>query len=262
MSAWLPWTGVAACLVIGFGWWIGAELRTPGFGWYTTIDNHVMNVARARRFADEDIPLTALEFLAVAVGSSLPWILAASVAVWSLARRRAWRDPDEIGWVALAIWVLGVLGITVGPYTLVVGDLEGVSAGLFVSRRRLHEIAGRLVREFDVVTSSLDAPMRSLSGGNQQRLVLARELSRSPVALVAAQPTRGLDVGAIEYVSERIRLAAASGIGVLLISTELEEILALSHRVAVIHRGRIVGEMARDEVDLERLGLMMGGQTA
>ena len=119
VSAWLPWTGVAACLVIGFGWWIGAELRTPGFGWYTTIDNHVMNVARARRFADEDIPLTALEFLAVAVGSSLPWILAASVAVWSLARRRAWRDPDEIGWVALAIWVLGVLGITaLSPFRL------------------------------------------------------------------------------------------------------------------------------------------------
>jgi ABC-type uncharacterized transport system ATPase subunit len=145
---------------------------------------------------------------------------------------------------------------------LVIGELDSVSAGHFVSRRRLHEVAGRLVREFDVVTSSLDAPMRSLSGGNQQRLVLARELSRSPVVLVAAQPTRGLDVGAIEYVSERIRLAAASGIGVLLISTELEEILALSHRVAVIHRGRIVGEMARAEVDLERLGLMMGGQTA
>ncbi len=118
-SAWLPWTGVAACLVIGFGWWIGAELSTPGFGWYTTIDNHVMNVARARRFADEDIPLTALEFLAVAIGSALPWVIAAGVAVWSLARRRAWRDPAEIGWVALTIWVLGVLGITaLSPFRL------------------------------------------------------------------------------------------------------------------------------------------------
>ena len=77
ISAWLPWTGVAACLVIGFGWWIGAELRTPGFGWYTTIDNHLLNVARARQFADEDIPLSALEFLAVAIGSALPWMIAA-----------------------------------------------------------------------------------------------------------------------------------------------------------------------------------------
>ena len=119
LSAWLPWTGVAACLLIGFGWWIGAELSTPGFGWYTTIDNHVMNVARARRFADEDIPLTALEFLGVAIGSALPWVIAAGAAIWSLARRRAWRDPGEIGWVALTIWVLGVLGITaLSPFRL------------------------------------------------------------------------------------------------------------------------------------------------
>src|SRR5262245_25303383 len=72
LSAWLPWAGVAACLLVGFGWWIGTELRTPGFGWYTAIDNHVLNVARARQFADEDVPLTALEFLAVAIGSTLP----------------------------------------------------------------------------------------------------------------------------------------------------------------------------------------------
>jgi 4-amino-4-deoxy-L-arabinose transferase-like glycosyltransferase len=119
LSAWLPWTGVAACLVIGFGWWIGSELRTPGFGWYTAIDNHLLNVARARHFADEDIPLTALEFLAVALGSALPWIIAAAAALWGLARRRAWRDPAEIGWVALTIWVLGVLGITaLSPFRL------------------------------------------------------------------------------------------------------------------------------------------------
>jgi 4-amino-4-deoxy-L-arabinose transferase-like glycosyltransferase len=119
VSAWLPWTGVAACLIIGFGWWVGAEVRTPGFGWYTTVDNHLLNVARARRFADEDIPLSALEFLAVATFSALPWIIAAGVAVWSLAARRAWRDPQEIGWIALAIWVLGVFGITaLSPFRL------------------------------------------------------------------------------------------------------------------------------------------------
>jgi 4-amino-4-deoxy-L-arabinose transferase-like glycosyltransferase len=119
VSAWLPWSGVVACLVIGFGWWIGAELRTPGFGWYTAIDNHVMNVARVRQYADEDIPLTALEFLAVTIGSTLPWVIAASVAVWPLTRRRAWRDPAETPWIALAIWVVGVIGITtLSPFRL------------------------------------------------------------------------------------------------------------------------------------------------
>ena len=80
--------------------------------------------------------------------------------------------------------------------------------------------------------------------------------------LVAAQPTRGLDVGAIEYMGARLRAAAESGVAVLLISTELEEILALSDRIVVVHRGRVVGEMTRAEADLERIGLLMGGAAA
>ena len=94
-------------------------MSTPGFGWYTAIDNHVLNVARARHFADEDVPLTALEFLAVAVGWTGPWVVAAGVAVWSLVRRRAWRDPDEVAWMALALWALGVLVVTaLSPFRL------------------------------------------------------------------------------------------------------------------------------------------------
>ena len=119
VAAWLPWQGVVACLVIGFGWWIVTELGTPGFGWYTAIDNHVLNVARARHFADEDVPLTALQFLAVALLGAGPWVIAAGVALWSLLRRRAWRDADEVAWTALAIWVLGVLGMTtLSPFRL------------------------------------------------------------------------------------------------------------------------------------------------
>ncbi|MDQ1466125.1 MAG: ral nucleoside transport system ATP-binding protein, partial [Actinomycetota bacterium] len=130
---------------------------------------------------------------------------------------------------------------------LVVGDLDRVSTGRFVNRKRLRALAHELVQEFAITTASVDTPMASLSGGNQQRVVLARELSRSPAVLVAAQPTSGLDVEAIEYMTDRIRAAAARGVAVLLVSTELEELLALAHRIAVIYRGRIVGEMARDQ---------------
>jgi simple sugar transport system ATP-binding protein len=101
--------------------------------------------------------------------------------------------------------------------------------------------------------------MWSLSGGNQQRVVLARELSHEPRVLVAAQPTRGLDVGAIEYMSSQLRAVADGGVGVLLISTELEEILDLADRIVVISNGRNVGEMRRDDVDVAALGMMMGG---
>jgi simple sugar transport system ATP-binding protein len=145
---------------------------------------------------------------------------------------------------------------------LVMADLTAVSRRGLLRRKQVLEVVHRLVDEFDISVGSVDAPLRSLSGGNQQRVVLARELARSPLVLVAAQPTRGLDVGAIEYMSARLRRTAAAGTAVLLISTELEEILELADRVAVIHRGRIVGEMRRDQVDLDRLGLMMGGQAA
>ncbi|MEV7012134.1 ATP-binding cassette domain-containing protein [Streptosporangium sp. NPDC051022] len=145
---------------------------------------------------------------------------------------------------------------------LVMADIGEVSRRAVVSPRRMRERAARLIEEFSIATPSPDTPMRRLSGGNQQKVVLARELAAGPKVLVVAQPTRGLDVGAIEYMTERVYRAAQAGIAVLLMSTELEEILTLAHRVAVIHRGAIVGEMARADVDLERLGMMMGGQAA
>jgi len=92
--------------------------------------------------------------------------------------------------------------------------------------------------------------------------VLARELSASPRVLVAAQPTRGLDVGAIEYMASQLRLAAERGVAVLLVSTELEEILSLADRICVIFQGRIVGALQRHEATPERLGLLLGGVAA
>ena len=145
---------------------------------------------------------------------------------------------------------------------LILADLDGHCARGFLRRRAITAHALELIREYDIVTPSPNAPFRSLSGGNQQRAVLARELSRKPTVLVAAHPTRGLDVGAMEYVTGCLQRVAESGVGVLLISSDLEEILHLSHRIAVIHRGRIIGEMRRTELDVEQLGMMMGGQAA
>ena len=154
-----------------------------------------------------------------------------------------------------------VLDMTVAE-NLVMSTVGSVARRGFVSRKAIRANAERLIEQFEISTPSPDTPMRQLSGGNQQKVVLARELSLNPKVLVAAYPTRGLDVGAIEYMTAHMQDAANSGIAVLLISTELEEILTLSHHIAVIHRGAIVGQMRRVDVDAERLGLMMGGQEA
>lgn len=145
---------------------------------------------------------------------------------------------------------------------LVLVDQSRVSNRGLLDQDRLNGFADEMIAQFNIHCTGPDAPMWSLSGGNQQRVILARELAQNPKILVAAQPTRGLDVGAIEYMSERLVEAAADGVAVLLISSELEEVLELSSRILVMHRGRIVGEMARDDVDLERLGLLMGGVAA
>jgi ABC-type uncharacterized transport system ATPase subunit len=143
---------------------------------------------------------------------------------------------------------------------LVLDDLDRVSNGRLVSSAKMHENAVRLIERFEIKCPSADTPMRFLSGGNQQRVVLARQIARNPKVLVAAQPTHGLDVGAVEYMTEQLRAVADEGVAVLLISTELEEILALSDRIAVINEGRIMGVLDRHEADLDRIGLMMGGQ--
>jgi 4-amino-4-deoxy-L-arabinose transferase-like glycosyltransferase len=119
IGRWLPWTGVLGGAALAFGWWAWVEARSPGFTWYTIIDNHVLNVARARRFPDEDVPLGAAQFLAAAALGAAPWILGAAVMTVRLVRRRAWRDPQELPWVALALWAVGVLAVTaLSPFRL------------------------------------------------------------------------------------------------------------------------------------------------
>lgn len=115
-----------------------------------------------------------------------------------------------------------------------------------------------LVDEFDIRTSSISSPVSSLSGGNQQKVVLARELSRDLALLVASQPTRGVDVGAIEFLHKRIVAERDTGAAVLIVSTELEEVESLADRIAVMFRGKIVGIVPAD-TSREVLGLMMAG---
>jgi len=124
--------------------------------------------------------------------------------------------------------------------------------------RRLVERARRLLAEFDVRGGGPQTPAASLSGGNQQKVVVAREVSRDPRVLVAAQPTRGLDVGAIEFVHRRLVTERDEGRAILLVSFELEEILSLADRILVLYEGRIVGEYPPD-VSEEELGFAMTG---
>ena len=121
------------------------------------------------------------------------------------------------------------------------------------------EFAREKVTEFDVRTQSIDTPVGRLSGGNQQKVVLARELSRDLKLFVAAQPTRGLDVGSIEFVHTRVIETRDSGIPVIVVSTELDEVVALADRILVMYRGSIVGIVPGD-TSRETLGLMMAGE--
>jgi simple sugar transport system ATP-binding protein len=131
-----------------------------------------------------------------------------------------------------------------------------------IDYERTREITAEAMQRFDVRAPSPDTPAKTLSGGNQQKLIIARELFRQPDALLATQPTRGLDVGAIEFVHRQLVDARDQGKGVLLVSFDLDEILDLSDRILVIFQGQITGEYMSGTVTRAELGLRMGGRTA
>jgi len=137
-------------------------------------------------------------------------------------------------------------------------DLVPVAEQGQLNKTYIRENAQKLIQEFDVRTQSIFDTASSLSGGNKQKVVLARELSRTVDLVIASQPTRGLDVGSIEFVYERLLSERASNKAVLLISSELDEVTALADRIAVIYKGEIVGQVTPD-VSREKLGLMMAG---
>jgi len=133
-------------MVAAVGWWIVAEVRTPGFVWYTVVDNHVRNVARARIFPDEDVPLDAGQFLLVASVAAAPWIVAAAMTMFSLVRRRAWRERREMPWVVLAVWVVGVLGgVALSSFRLPHYGLPAYPAVALLAARAFVDSRGRRV---------------------------------------------------------------------------------------------------------------------
>jgi len=130
---------------------------------------------------------------------------------------------------------------------------------IFMLFHKIREFCRRAIETYEIKTPSTETLVKSLSGGNIQKLVLARELSRDPGVLIAAQPTRGVDIGATEYIHQRLLQERDNGTAILLISEDLDEIRALSDRIAVMYEGRIVGEVENRDVDIEQLGLLMTG---
>jgi len=134
-----------------------------------------------------------------------------------------------------------------------------MAKGPLLKLRTIRDHAAQLIQRYDVRGGHPELPARQLSGGNLQKVVLAREFEGEPRVLVAASPTRGLDVAAIETVHRYLRDAAANGVGVLLISEDLDEILALADRIAVIYEGAIMGERDAGAASVEEIGLLMAG---
>lgn len=124
---------------------------------------------------------------------------------------------------------------------------------------KIKEDCLQMVKQYDVKTRSIYTRVRQLSGGNQQKIILGREIGCNPSVIIVNQPTRGLDIGATEYVRQQLLEQKKKGVAILLVSADLDEVLQLSDRIAVIYEGRIMGVLEKGEFDIERIGLMMAG---
>ena len=151
--------------------------------------------------------------------------------------------------------VVGELSVA---YNLVIEELGAYRRGPMLDERRIRRTAEELIERFDIRARPGDL-VGGLSGGNMQKVLLARVLAREPRALVVSQPTQGLDVGATEYVRGQLLAQRDAGAGILLVSEDLEELLALSDRLVVMYEGELVGELDAAEADVQRIGLLMAG---
>lgn len=155
--------------------------------------------------------------------------------------------------MAFAAWESAVLGYD---------DLPDYSKGGWMNHAHMHQATADMMERFDVRPRDTELPSSKFSGGNQQKLVLARELGRAPKVLLVGQPTRGVDIGAIEFIYAQLRALRQKGCAVLVVSSELDEILALSDRVLVMNQGRIAGELPIAQCTEAALGLLMTGGAA
>jgi simple sugar transport system ATP-binding protein len=146
-------------------------------------------------------------------------------------------------------------------YNLVLERLDDFRRGGRLDEARIHEHATELIERF-AIRAHPDDRVATLSGGNIQKVLLARVLSRNPKVLVVSQPTRGLDVGATEYVRSELLARRDTAAGIVLVSEDLDELLAIADRLLVMYEGRLVGEMAVTDADPERLGMLMAGRGA
>jgi len=137
--------------------------------------------------------------------------------------------------------------------------LPPFAKGISLKHDEIEKAGSKRVELFDIRTPSIFLPTSNLSGGNQQKVIVAREFSRPIKLLIASQPTRGLDVGSIEYIHNRIMEKRDEGTAVLLVSPELDEVMSLSHRIAVMFEGKIIAILPAAEATRERLGLLMAG---
>jgi simple sugar transport system ATP-binding protein len=133
--------------------------------------------------------------------------------------------------------------------------------GIRVDRGAVRAHATELIEAFDIRAAGAEVAVETLSGGNQQKVIVARELSREGSLAILSQPTRGLDVGSIQYIHARAVERRDAGAAVLLVSSELDEVLALADRVAVMYRGKVVGTLEGDRLTRDNVGLLMAGQS-
>ena len=124
----------------------------------------------------------------------------------------------------------------------------------------IKNFAKKAVSEFEIKTPGINVPVNSLSGGNLQKVLMARELARNPKVLVVHNPTRGLDIGATHYIHEQLIKQRDAGVGVLMISLDLDEILTVADRIAVMYEGKIMAVMDAKDADVDYIGLLMGGK--
>ena len=133
------------------------------------------------------------------------------------------------------------------------------AAGVLLDDDAISKRAKRIIKDFDVRPPNAELPARALSGGNQQKLIIGREFDLQPKLILVSQPTRGVDIGAIEFIHRKLVALRDSGCAVLLVSAELEEVTALADRLLVIHDGQIVGEVDPQAATPEEIGLLMTG---